>query len=296
MKSFEIQCLHDLIEDGVIQFTRSTTLDSMFKAVTKLESEGLSASNIASYLKLRVVSGSYNLLTNGRLLIKIQPTDLLSNMPDILGLQIDRDDGYIELHICWLANPTIDTDTLLSALPEYLKMKLYCYYIDNNFRLSDMESSAKNINIFDISKEMDMSDIQQVRIKADTLPCEFISIFSNQLSSESGFVTISLSDILQYVKLRDDEFDHLISRMQSIFILKDWSVQTNRYELLFMLLETAMAYQCNDSVRLVFRLPESMLQPISELFKIIDTNIVVSKNSHYMIEVIIPDKLQGKEN
>lgn len=296
MKNFEIQCLHDLVEGGVIKFTRNTTLDTILKAALKLENDGLSASNISSYLKLRVLLGSYNLLANNRLLIKIPSAGLLSNVPNISGLQIDRDDGYIELHICWLSNPMVNTDTLLSALLEYLKMELYCYYINNNFRLSDMESSAKNIDISDIAKEMNMSYIQQVSIKADTLPCEFLSIFSNQLSSESGIVTISLSDILQYVRLSDEEFDNLISRMQSIFVLKDWSVRTNRYELLFMLLETAIAYQYNDGVRLVLRLPESMLQSISELFKIINADIVVSKNSHYIIEVIIPDKVFGKEN
>lgn len=285
-----------MIEDGVIQLTRSTTLDTMLKAALKLEYEGLSASNISSYLKLRVILGSYNLLTNDRLLIKIPSAGLLSNVPNISGLQIDRDEGYIELHICWLSNPIVNTDTLLSALLEYLKMKLYCYYIDNNFRFSDMESSAKKINISDIAKEMSMSDIQQVSIRADTLPCEFLSIFSDQLSSESGFITLNISEIFQYVRLSDDEFDHLMSKMQSIFILKDWSVRTNRYEFLFMLLETAIAYHGNGSIRLVLRLTESMLQPISELFKIIDADIVVSKNSRYMIEVTIPDKLLRKEN
>ena len=296
MRNLELQCLFDLVEDGVLQFTRNATSDTILKEVSKVESEGLSKSNVFTYIKLKVVNGDYNLFGGDKLSVKVPAVSLLSNISNIFGIQIDREDGYITLPVCLLTNPIVDTDILLDALVEFLKAKLYGYYIGNNLRVPDMGYSVLNINISDIAKEMYISDIQQVRLKANTLPCEFRNILSDQTCSESGFITIDVSDILKYVKMSDNEFDSLIYKLRSIFCSKTWSVRNCQYEPLLELLKEATAYQYNHGIRLLFKLSESMLQPIYELFKIISEDIEVSSNTYSMIEVNISDSVVGRES
>lgn len=296
MRNFELQCLFDLVEDGVFQFTRNATLDTILKVVSEIENEGLSESNMFKYIKLRVVSGTYTWLSGGTIQILVPSSELLSNVPNMFGLQVDKKNGYIELPACLITNPLIDTDTLLSALVEFLKVRLYDYYINNNFRSPDMNYSVLNIDISDIAKEIDISDIQQVSLKVDTLPCEFRSILSDQTLDGSGSVIVNLNDILRYIKASDDKFDDLIYKLRSIFCSKTWSVRNCQYESLLELVKEATAYKHDSGIRLLLKLPKSMLQPLSELFKIISEDIIVSRNYYSMIEVCIPDTVLGKES
>lgn len=296
MRNLELQCLFDLVDDGVLQFTRNTTSDTILQEVSKIESEGLSKSNVFTYIKLKVVNGDYSLFGGDKLSIKVPVVNLLSNMSNIFGIQMDKEDGYITLPICLITNPIIDTDTLLSAVVEFLKARLYGYYIDNNLRFPDMGYSILNINVADIAKDVNISDIQQAVLRVNALPCEFRSILSDQTINESVFATINLNDILKYIKISDDKFDDLIYKLRSIFCSKAWSVRNCQYEPLLELLKEATAYQHDHGTMLLFKLPESMLQSLSELFKIINTDITVFSNPDSMIEVIIPDKVfMGEE-
>lgn len=296
MRNLELQCLFDLVDDGVLQFTRNATSDTILQEVSKIESDGLSKSNIFAYIKLKVAFGSYITLREDMIQIRVPSEELLSNVPSILGLQIDKENGCIELPVCLFTNPIVDTDILFDALVEFLKAKLYGYYIDNNLRFPDMCYSILNINVADIVKDVNINYIQQVVLRVNALPCEFRSILLDQTINESGFATINLNDILKYIKISDDKFDDLIYKLRSIFCSKAWSVRNCQYEPLLELLKEAAAYQHDHGIILLFKLSESMLQPLSELFKIINTNITVFSNPDSMIEVIIPDKVfRGEE-
>ena len=296
MRNLELQCLFDLVEGGVLQFTRNATSYTILKEVSKVESEGLSKSNVFTYIKLKVVNGDYSLFGGDKLSVKVPAVSLLSNISNIFGIQIDREDGYITLPVCLLTNPIVDTDILFDALVEFLKAKLYGYYIDNNLRFPDMGYSILNINVADIAKDVNISDIQQAVLRVNALPCEFRSILSDQTINESGFATINLNDILKYIKISDDKFDDLIYKLRSIFCSKAWSVRNCQYEPLLELLKEATAYQHDHGTILLFKLSGSMLQPLSELFKIINTDITVFSNPDSMIEVIIPDRVfRGEE-